>query len=88
MKKTKIIDCFDHSEKKINAIIILEEEKINLIESIHKGLGHIGINITQYEIFRRGYYWNNMSVDLNNFITKFIISTSIKANIQIKPINK
>ena len=66
MKKTKIIDCFEHSVKEINAIIILEEEKINLIESINKGLGHIGINRTQYEKFRRGYYWNNMPVDVNN----------------------
>ena len=88
MQKTKIIDCFDHSEKEINVIIILEEEKTNLIESIHKGLGHIGINRTQYEIFRRGYYWNNMSVDINNFIKKCIICTSSNANIQINPINK
>ena len=74
--------------KKINSIIIFEEEKINLIESIHKRLGHIGINRTKYEIFRCGYYWNNMSVDVNNFITKFIICTRCNANIQIKLINK
>ena len=83
MQKTKIIDCFDHSEKEINEIIILEERKINLIESIHKGLEYVGINRTQYEIFIRGYYWNNMSVYVNNLIKKCIICTNSNANIKL-----
>ena len=48
-QKSYIIDCFNKAKKEINSIIILKEEKLNLIETIHKGLGHIGINRTQYQ---------------------------------------
>lgn len=48
---------FDKSIKNVPCIIILEDEKNDLIKNIHIGLGHIGINRLYYEIIGRGYFW-------------------------------
>ena len=75
-------------KKELNCIIILEKEKNKLISCIHIGLGHLGINRLQYEIFRRGYYWYGMTKDIINYVHSCILCTEIKLNKPVKPINK
>ena len=66
----------------------MEEEKIELIKTIHHALGHLGINRLNYEIFRRGYYWNNMSIDIRKYVGKCVICITHKLGTKYKPNNK
>lgn len=45
-----IIDYFNKTKIKSDSIIILKKEKLNILETLHKGLGHIGIIDLFFEI--------------------------------------
>ncbi len=45
-----IIDYFNKTKIKSGSINILKEEKLNILETLHKGLGHIGIIDLFFEI--------------------------------------
>ena len=45
-----IIDYFNKTKIKSDSIIILKEEKLNILETILKRLGHIGITCIFFEI--------------------------------------
>ena len=87
-QKTYIIDTFNNQKRDINVLIILEEEKIEIMKIFHIKYGHIGINRLNYEIFRHGYYWNNMSIDISNYIKRCVICNTHKLGKKIKPNNK
>ena len=64
-----------------------------MIEKLHISLGHLGCNRLQYGIFRRYYYWNNMTKDIkdfiHNFISKYLTYTSTNLNkSEVYKINK
>ena len=42
--------------------IILKEEKLNILETLHKGLGHIDITRLFFE--KKSFYWNNTFNDV------------------------
>lgn len=76
------------TKKIIIVIIILKDVINNIIEKSHIGLGHIGVNRLQYEIIRRGYFWNNITRDIINYAKQCVICTTHNANKPIKPANK
>ena len=57
------------------------------MDKVHKDLGHLGCNRLQYEIFK-GYYWNNITKDIPEYISKCISCNSTNLNKTIKPTNK
>ena len=48
-----IINYFNKTKIKSDSIIILKKEKLNILETLHKGLGHIGITRLFFEIVKK-----------------------------------
>ena len=48
-----ITDYFNNTKIKSDMIIILKDEKLNISETLHKGLGHIGITRFFIEIEKK-----------------------------------
>ncbi len=68
-----ITDYFHKAKIKSDSIIILKEEKLNILEALHKRLGHIGITLLFFEIEKKGFYWNNIF----NVVKKYIKSCKL-----------
>ena len=84
-KNIEIRNYFNNKKYIVNSIIILKEEKNTILESLHNGLGHIGIIRLLFEIEKRGFYWNNIYNDVKKFISTCVICTTHKSNKFKKP---
>ena len=84
-KISNLINLFDNSISSIPVTIITNPEKNYILNVIHKNLGHLGINRLQYEIRRRGYYWNGLTKDVFNYIKRCTLCTQKNLNKPIKP---
>ena len=62
-----ITDYFNKTKIKSDSIIILKAKILNILETLHKGLGHIGIIRLFFEIEKKGY-WNNIFNDVKKYI--------------------
>ena len=82
-----IIDYFNKTKIRSDSIIILKEEKLNILEALHKGLVHIGITRLFFEIEKKGFYWNNIFNDVKKYIYSCKACTTSKLNKFIKPIH-
>ena len=68
--------------------MVFPEERNTIIKTIHEGFGHLGINRLDYEIRRRGLYWNNLSRDVKLYVNNCVVCTKTKLNFSHKPFNK
>ena len=80
-----ITDYFNKTKIKSDSIIILKEEKLNILETLHKGLGHIGITRYFFKIAKKGFYWNKLFNDVKKYIKSCKTCTTSKLNKFKKP---
>lgn len=72
----------------INSLILLADEANKIITFFHIELNHIGINLLQHEIERRGVFINKLTYMLKDIVSKCEICIINKLNNFMKPNNK
>lgn len=94
MKKIRVYESrkknclYDGKTYIFNTLILLEEEALDIINLFHRDLSHIGINLLQYEIERRGIFINKLTYMIKEIISNCEICIIHKFNNFIKPGNK
>ena len=76
---------FDGKTYILKYLILFNKEAEQIINFFHVKLGHMGINVLQYEIERRGIYINRLTNIIKSIINKCEICAMHKLNSFIKP---